>query len=61
VAAPEVDVGRGEIAEALELAPVVVMIDEHCDNLPLGIARLRAHHPATYWLSIKHSLSAGLP
>ena len=45
--APEVDVGRGEIAEALELAPVVVMIDKRCDDLPPEISRLKAHHADT--------------
>ena len=38
VAAPEVDVGRGEIADALVVAAVVVVIDERRD-LPLEIAR----------------------
>ena len=38
VAAPEVDVGRSEIAEALVVAAMVVMIDEGGD-LPLEVAR----------------------
>lgn len=38
VAAPEVDVGRCEIADALVVSAVVVMIDEGRD-LPLEIAR----------------------
>ena len=38
VAAPEVDIGWGEIADALVVATVVVMIDE-AGNLPLEIAR----------------------
>ena len=38
IAAPEVDVGRGEIVEALMVAAVVVVIDERRD-LPLEIAR----------------------
>ena len=36
IAAPEVDVGRGEIVEALVVAAVVVMIDERRD-LPFEI------------------------
>ena len=38
VAASEVDVGRGEIVEALVVAAVVVVVDEGRD-LPLEIAR----------------------
>ena len=38
LAAPEVDVGGGEIVEALVVAAVVVMIDERRD-LPLEITR----------------------
>ena len=38
VAAPEVDVGGGEIAEALVVAAMVVVIDEGRD-LPLEITR----------------------
>jgi hypothetical protein len=35
--APEVDVGRGEVKQALVVAAVVVMLDEGVDLLP-GIA-----------------------
>ena len=34
LAAPEVDVGRGEVLQALVIAPVVVMIDKGIDLLP---------------------------
>ncbi len=32
--APEVDVGRGEVLQALVIAPMVVMLDEGVDLLP---------------------------
>ena len=38
LATPEVDVGGGEIVQALVIAPVVVVIDEGCD-LGFEIAR----------------------
>ena len=38
VAAPEVDVGRGEIVEALVVAPVIVVLDEGGD-LGFEVAR----------------------
>jgi len=34
LAAPEVDVGRGQVLQALVIAPVVVVIDESVDLLP---------------------------
>ena len=36
--APEVDVGRGEVLQALVIAPMVVMLDEGVDLLP-GVDR----------------------
>ena len=38
MAAPEVDVGRGQIAETLVISAMIVMIDEGCD---LGLKVLR--------------------
>ena len=38
LAAPEVNVGRSEIVEALVVAPVIVVLDEG-GNLPVEIAR----------------------
>lgn len=34
LAAPEVDIGRGEVLQALVIAPVVVMIDKGIDLMP---------------------------
>jgi hypothetical protein len=37
LAASEVDVGGGEIVQALMVAPVIVTLDEVCDGLNAGI------------------------
>jgi hypothetical protein len=34
LAAPEVDIGRGEVLQALVIAPAVVMIDKGIDLMP---------------------------
>ena len=34
LAAPEVDIGRGEVLQALVVAPMVVIIDKGIDRLP---------------------------
>jgi hypothetical protein len=38
LAAPEVDVGRGKIVEALVVSPMIITLDEGCD-LGFEIAR----------------------